>query len=133
MSKVIFYGTIKKGKLHLDRRGIFDTFIQSFKEGQRIELTVEKEGTDSLHWLKYYFACIVQPIAEHTGDTKDEVDGILCRSLLTQNKGTKKEYVKSKTKLTQQERNDFIEGTSRIAAMLGIVVTPPDKEWRVKR
>jgi len=62
--------------------------------------------------------------------TKVEMDGVICKHLLTENSGTKKEYVKSKSDLNRAELAKFIDNAIILAAQNGVVVPPPNKAWK---
>ena len=95
MKTAKFYGEIVDGVLTLDRHNLLNKYLENLPN-QRIEITVAKESEDkTAEQLKYYFSCVVQPLADHLGYTKKEIDGVICKELLTVNPGTKKEYVKS--------------------------------------
>ena len=134
MQKVKLYGEIKEGCLKLDRLGLFETYLRSLPEGQRVEINIQKESQDTtLSQWSYFFACIVTPLSESTGYTKEEIDGIICKKFLTQNPGTDREYVKSKTKCNRAETAILIDQAANFAAELGVVVCPPDKMWRLEK
>lgn len=117
----------------MDRLGLFNTYIENLPEG-RYEVEIRKESYDpTLQQWAYYFACIVSPLSEHTGHAKDEIDGILSRKFLTQNLGTDREYVKSKAKCNRAETAALIDQAANFAAELGVIVCPPDKQWRANK
>ena len=138
MQRAKFYGTIKKVDLdcddkvvRLDRIGVFKSYIHSLPLLQRVELEIRKESEDVTHdQYEYYFACIVQPLAEELGYTKVEMDGVICKQLLTENPGLPNEYVKSKTRLNRTELAKFIDSAAMLAAQQGVVVEPPNKRWK---
>ena len=122
-----FYGVIKDGKLLLDNRAIFDVWLTTL-EGNKIELSIqrEKENITQSQWA-YLFACVFSPISQETGFSIEETDGVCKKMFLTRNKGTKKEYVKDKSKLSKAELAKFIDDCIHLAAGLGIVVLPARK------
>ena len=75
MQRAKFYGEILKfdvgcddHMLKFDRIGVFYSYLNSLEEGQRIEIEIRKESEDITHdQYEYYFACIVQPLAESLG------------------------------------------------------------------
>ena len=130
MSKALFYAEKKDNVLKMDRLGLFNSYIENLPGG-RYEIEVRKESMDiTLSQYEYYFACIVQPLAEELGYTKVEMDGVLCKQLLTENPGLPNEYVKSKTRLNRTELAKFIDNAAMLAAQQGVVVEPPNKRWR---
>jgi len=134
MNKVKFYAGVKDGCLNVDRHSLFLAYFRGLPENTRLEITVQEESQDTtLSQWSYYFACIVTPLSESTGYTKEEVDGIICKKFLTQNPGTDREYIKSKTKCNRAETAALIDQAAMFAAELGVVVCPPDKMWRLNR
>jgi len=132
MQRVKFYGEIKEETLVLDRAALFTAYLNNLPHGQRVEITIEKESEDkTLSQLAYYFSCVVAPLADHLGYTKKEMDGVICKQLLTENPGTKKEYVKSKSDLNRVELAKFIDSAVMLAAQEGVVVAPPNRYWKL--
>ena len=124
-----FYGEFVDGKLVLDRPEIYKTWSKS--QTGRCEITIGKESEDvtQQQW-GYLFACLYKPVADELGWLVEEVDGIFCKMFLTQNKGTNKEYVKSKSRLNREEIAKYIDLCIMKAAELGVVCQPPNKSWR---
>ena len=134
MNKAKFYAEVWFDRLHLDRPDLMTRYIRSLPDKTRVEITVEKESEDkTAEQLGYYFSCVVTPLAEHLGYTKREMDGVLCKLLLTVNEGTDKEYVRSKADLNRVELAQFIDEAIMCAAGHGVVVCPPNKTWREMR
>ena len=134
MSKAIFYAEKKSGKmLIMDRLILFNTYIEKLPVG-RYEVEIRKEAEDkTLQQLSYYFSCVVQPLADELGYSKVECDGVLCKQLLTENPGTKKEYVTSKSDLNRAQLAAFIDKAIMLAAQNGVVVAPPNRAWKDTR
>lgn len=130
MSKIgKFYGTVENNQLCLNNKSIYDLWLQTM-DGKRVEITIKKESEDiTQNQWGYLFACVFAPIAEETGFTIEETDGVLKKRFLTRNKGTKKEYVKDKSKLNRAELAEFVDNCIQIAASLGITVLPANKYW----
>ncbi len=138
MQRAKFYGEIVRiddecddTTLKLDRWSVYHSYLNSLSEGQRVEIEIRKESEDITHdQYEYYFACIVQPLADELGYTKVEMDGVICKQLLTENPGLPNEYVKSKTRLNRTELAKFIDSAVMLAAQQGVVVEPPNKHWK---
>jgi hypothetical protein len=123
----IFYGTVKDGKLHLDDKPVYDAWLGNL-EGKRLQITLENEKENwSLKQFRYLYSCVYQPLAEATGHTVEEIDGICKHQFLVQNKGKKSEWVREKSKLSKAELAEFIDKCIMLAAEQGVVVLPPDK------
>lgn len=129
-----FYGTVKEGKLVLDYPERASEFISTFEENTPIEIEIKKQYNEkSQNQLGYFFGCLIRRCAEVSGYTETEVDGIFCKAALTQNKGTIKEYVKSKALCSTVELNHLIDiGRNLAASMWGIIIEEPDKNWKNK-
>lgn len=97
-------------------------------EGIRVEVTVQQEHHDPTPAMRgYYHGVICKLAAEESGYTKDEVDDILCGQFIRDEDGK----VQSKADLSDQEFADLIDRSKDfIAINWGVVVPPPDKNWR---
>ena len=127
ITKGIFYGVVKDGKLHLDSSGVYKTWIKNF-EGKRVQITFEKETEKySQQQFAYLYSCVYLPLAAATGFTVEEVDGVLKKMHLTRNKGKKTEWVKEKSKLTKAELAKYIDDCIQTCAENAVVVLPPNK------
>lgn len=74
----VFLGTIKEGKLYLDKSEQFKQFLHTFPTGKRVEVTVEKlkhPRTNSQN--RYYWGCVVHEIAKHTGHDPEQIHELL--------------------------------------------------------
>jgi hypothetical protein len=74
----VFLGTVKEGKLFLDKSEQFKQFLHTFPTGKRVQLTVEKlkhPRTNSQN--RYYFGVVVHEIAKHTGHDPEQVHELL--------------------------------------------------------
>jgi hypothetical protein len=73
----IWNGKIEKGKLKLNDQESFRIFINNSKDRQ-IELILRSpKKIRSQQQNKYYWVCIVTPIANHLGYPVEEMHGIL--------------------------------------------------------
>ncbi len=133
MSEGIFYGEVKDGVLHLDRKEVYNTWIVTLNN-KRVYIKIEEEARKStVDQFEYLYACIYTPMAEFTGYSVEEVDGMFKKRHLTKFKGTKKEYVREKAKLSKKELAKFIDDCIMTCAEVGVVVLPPDKFWKNKK
>jgi hypothetical protein len=126
-----FYGFVK-GSVHLDSPEVYKLFVKNF-EGKRVEITIKEEGKDITEeqW-GYLFGVVYPAIALETGYTIDEVDGVCKKRHLTVNRGTKKEYVKDKSRMTRKEIAEYTDLVIQDAAKIGVIVPPPNKNWKEK-
>lgn len=73
----VFTGTIEHGKLSLDKREEFQSYLHALN-GKRVELTVEKlKHPRSNGQNRYYFGVVCKLIAEHTGHDVEQVHELL--------------------------------------------------------
>lgn len=105
----------------------FKTYCNlEFSDGEKVWITVAKPSKEGTHrQFRYLFGAVYPPIAEHLGCTIIEIDGIMCRRLLTENPDSPLEYVRSKSTLDRKERAEYIDGVRREAAGFGISTPDP--------
>jgi hypothetical protein len=73
-----FLGTIREGKLFLDKSDRFKDYLHSFPTGKRVEVSVEKlTHTRTNGQNRYYWGVVVKTIAEHTGHDPEQVHELL--------------------------------------------------------
>jgi len=73
-----FLGTIREGKLFLDKAEQYKAHLQSFPNEKRVEVSVSKlthPRTNSQN--RYYWGVVVKEIAQHTGYDSDQVHEML--------------------------------------------------------
>lgn len=118
MKPPIFRGKVEKGRIDLDNRGAFRTYLQSF-EGKRVELVLrERSPYRSDEQNRYYHGVVVAMISDHTGYTPEETH----------------DQLKAKFKVESTSRMksaDFQEYISRIvhwaASDLGVCIPDPNQ------
>lgn len=109
-----------------DREQFFTWCNLEFKEGDEIWAIFNKPSKEGTHrQFRYLFGAVYPPIAEYLGCTIIEVDGIMCRRLLTENPDSPLEYVRSKSTLDRKERAEYIDGVRREAAGMGVSTPDP--------
>ena len=65
-----FTGTVKDGKLFIDKIEQFRRHLLNYPTGKRVKITVENiTHPRSDQQNKYYWGCVVKEIAEHTDTT----------------------------------------------------------------
>jgi trans-2-enoyl-CoA reductase len=70
---IYFDGTIKDGKLLLDKGPKFREYLSTLN-GKRIQLTVEKlKNSRTISQNRYYFGVVVKLIAQHTGHDPEQI------------------------------------------------------------
>ncbi len=75
---MIFNGTIKEGKLFLDKAEQFKQHLHTFPTGKRVEFSVEKlKHPRTGQQNRYYFGVVVKEIAQHTGHDSEQVHELL--------------------------------------------------------
>ena len=76
MGVAAFCGTVTGGKLHLDARRAFDTWLATL-EGQRVTFSIGKERKRrSMKEAAYLFGVVYPAIAEHCGYEAYEVEEV---------------------------------------------------------
>lgn len=124
-----FYGTIKEGKITfpIQTKGLLDEYAQTkFKEGDVVVVLVGKPEEDvTLEQYKYLYSCVYEPLAEHLGNTVDEIDEILKYKYLCKFRGTSHEFVQGKSELSREEMAKYIDHCIRFAAECGTVCITP--------
>lgn len=127
-----FYGEIHDGKVRWTRPELLRQYIAQQEEGLSVDVEIKPVGKDitAAQWGYYYGAIVKRFIENGEYQSPQEVDGLLCKALLTVNRGTGKEYVRSKTDLNRKELADFIDGAIRIASFAGLIIEPPNPAWR---
>ena len=125
-----FTGKIKleegEAWVELDSPLQYDCYLQSFENDEEVVVSVRKpEAHKTVEQRNYFHGCVVRPAALHFGYTEEEFKGVLKRRFLTENKGTKKEYVKDTESLPRKEYSQFIDHCVMDLAHYGFVVEPP--------
>lgn len=124
-----FYGTVKEGKITFptQTRGLLDEYTSTkFKEGDVAVVIVGKPEEDvTLEQYRYLYACVYEPLAEHLGNTVEEIDEILKYKYLCRFKGTTHEFVQGKSELTREEMAKYIDFCIKFAAEQGVIAVNP--------
>ena len=123
----IFTGSVDNGGLKFDRRSSVDEYIGTLI-GQRVEVIIRKPKTSrSTLQNSYYFGVVVEILAKELGYDKDEMHEILKYKFLQSN-AMGMPYVKSTTKLSTGEFEDYLEKIRRWAAeFLNINIPLPNE------
>jgi dihydroorotate dehydrogenase len=123
----VFTGFIKDGYILHDNATKYLLHIKGL-EGQRIEVVVRKQKSKrSLSQNSYYWSVVIEILSKELGYDQDELHEILkYKFLKTHSNGM--EYVKSTTKLTTGEFEDYLEKIRRWSAdFLNINVPLPNE------
>ena len=123
----IFTGFVDNGGLRFDRRKVVDDYMCTLI-GQRVEVIIRKPKTSrSTLQNSYYFGVVVEILAKELGYDKDEIHEILKYKFLQSN-AMGMPYVKSTTKLSTGEFEDYLEKIRRWAAeFLNINIPLPNE------
>lgn len=127
------------GKVHQELKGLgeysveYDSAIALYRhlkplDGQRVEVIIRKPKTSrSTLQNSYYFGVVVELLANELGYDKDEIHEILKYKFL-QSHAMGMPYVKSTTKLSTGEFEDYLAKIKRWAAeFLNIVIPDPNE------
>lgn len=118
---LIFIGTIREGKLFLDKSEQWKQFLHTFPTGKRVEVTVEKQThTRTNQQNRYYWKVIVGEIAKHTGHDTDQVHELL-KAMFSPKwrffhpEGNRNEFFSTgvPTSTTRLSTTDFVEYTEK--------------------
>jgi hypothetical protein len=118
MKAPIFRGKVVKGKISLDLRERFKTYLCSL-EGKRVELILrERQSGRSDDQNRYYHGVVVKMLSDHTGYSPEEMHDTLKERF----------RVKTTTKLSVAEFQDYIARIVRWAADdLELPIPDPDQ------
>jgi len=129
--KIIWLGDIGKYDGHIklilrDKDQFAEYLRKTYKDGDVVEVTVQKQGKDRTNQqFRYLYSCVYQPMAKELGYTPEEMDGVMKKQFLTVNPDSPIEYVRSKTDLDREELSRFIDDCRREAASMGITTPDP--------
>jgi len=123
----IFTGSVDNGGLKFDRRSSVDEYIGTLI-GQRVEVIIRKPRTKrSDVQNSYYWGVVIELLSKELGYDKDEMHEILKYKFLQSN-AMGMPYVKSTTKLSTGEFEDYLEKIRRWAAeFLNINIPLPNE------
>jgi hypothetical protein len=128
-------GEIRKGKLCVKQADTFAERVSKLRDGP-VEVTVERKyATRSVDQNKWYWACVVGLVADHTGYTPDEIHEIYKAKFIPKamaiadgNGEIVGEVVLggSTTRMDTVEFSDYCERIRDWAATLGVVIPDPE-------
>ena len=123
----IFAGQVNNAGLHFDRRSDVDKYISTLI-GQRVEVIIRKPKTKrSDVQNNYYWGVVIELLSKELGYDQDEMHEILKYKFLKTKNG-EMEYVKSTTKLTTGEFEEYLDKIKRWSAEFLRVVIPDPNE-----
>jgi len=76
-SEIVTTARVERGKLLIRHRSIFDDALAAMKDGEVLVRVERVRAARSLQQNAWYWGCIVQELANHTGYTPDEIHEIL--------------------------------------------------------
>lgn len=104
----IFFGEIKEGKLRFFDPDKLSIWLSKLNN-KEIQVTIERKKKDrSIHQNAYYWKIVVGILSEHFGYFKDEFHEILKWKFLRIVKDNGLETVKSTTRLSTKEMEDYL-------------------------
>ncbi len=110
-----FHGVVEKGRIKHDYPEKFMVYLAGL-EGKRVELTLQKERNNrSNQQNKFYWAVVVEILAEYFGYTPEELHEALKYKFLLQHEDTLA-TVRSTTSLSTVEFMDYVDRITRWAA-----------------
>jgi hypothetical protein len=132
MSAFVTTAYVEDGKLHVRNRKAFDQAVGSWPEGEYI-VTVEKaHATRSIEQNKFYWKAFVQPLAEYTGHSANEIHAYLKKRFLPAPKVEirdadgfvidEQDMEPSTTTLNKVEFSEYLQQIEEFAASLNVRV-----------
>ena len=123
----IFMGKITDYKLLLDNPTKYQQYIDSLS-GHRVEIVVRKQKAKrSENQSRYYWGVVIELLSKELGYDQDEMHEILKYKFLQSN-AMGLPYVKSTTKLSTGEFEEYLSKIKRWAAeFLHIVIPDPNE------
>ena len=123
----VFTGMVDNGGLRFDRKSVVDNYMCTLI-GQRVEVIIRKPKTSrSTLQNSYYWSVVVELLANELGYDKDEIHEILKYKFL-QSHAMGMPYIKSTTKLSTGEFEEYLSKIKRWAAeFLHIVIPDPNE------
>ena len=123
----VFTGMVDNGGLRFDRKSVVDNYMCTLI-GQRVEVIIRKPKTSrSTLQNSYYWSVVVELLANELGYDKDEIHEILKYKFLQSN-AMGMPYIKSTTKLSTGEFEEYLSKIKRWAAeFLHIVIPDPNE------
>jgi len=129
----IFYGKVVHKAIQLDDRTTFLDWMGENMDGSRFVLFVRKDSEyQTKDQYRYLYSAIYQPLAEHLGYTVREIDGVMKRHFILENKLDFPEgWALSKAMdLDRELLAKYIDFCATRAAYEGLVVLPPNPQWK---
>ena len=123
----VFTGMVDNGGLRFDRKSVVDNYMCTLI-GQRVEVIIRKPRTKrSDVQNSYYWGVVIELLSKELGYDKDELHEILKYKFLQSN-AMGMPYVKSTTKLSTGEFEEYLSKIKRWAAeFLHIVIPDPNE------
>jgi len=126
-----FFGEIKNGELILDNQYLVKEAISRCKN-TRVEIRIQKESEDvsQAQW-KYLYASIYKPFGDYYGWTVYDVDTWMKDRFMEENLIKLPGGLRlTKTCFDRMGLAKYIDSCIRYAAEEGIVVEPPNPQWK---
>jgi len=121
-----FSGNIKDGKLTLTDIKAFKRWIQTLK-GKVFVSVKKKRKQRSNPQNRYLWGCIYKLVSDHTGYTAEECHQIFTEKFISYEKNGR-QFVRSTTKLTTKEFEEYAEKIRRLASMeLQLYIPEPNE------
>lgn len=123
----VFTGMVDNGGLRFDRKSVVDNYMCTLI-GQRVEVIIRKPRTKrSDVQNSYYWGVVIELLSKELGYDKDEMHEILKYKFLQSN-AMGMPYVKSTTKLSTGEFEEYLSKIKQWAAeFLHIVIPDPNE------
>ena len=123
----VFTGMVDNGGLRFDMKSVVDNYMCTLI-GQRVEVIIRKPKTKRSDLQNnYYWGVVIELLSKELGYDKDEMHEILKYKFLQSN-AMGMPYIKSTTKLSTGEFEEYLSKIKRWAAeFLHIVIPDPNE------
>ncbi len=131
MSKLTpkFKGSIKSGKLILEKPQIFGLYLGNF-EGKRVDVIVQKEKkARSLKANSYYWLCLSH-IGSEIGEDSEELHTTF-KAMFLVDRSKQLPIVRSTASLSTEEFAEYLDKIERRVAEIGIILPDPNEYYSV--
>jgi hypothetical protein len=126
-----YRGRVEGGILKLDQVADFNEHLKEY-EGKLVTLSITGGREDrSIEANRYYWGCVVTPLAKHCGYTREQMHEALKRHFLRDREREKDGLilVRSTTELDTKEFAEYVSHCQQLAAEMHCVLPDEQGPW----